>query len=211
MLAAAPSHPLAGRRAIAPAALAGARWLAGQPDLDPTTGTGLFFTRNGIVPDEVATYSSQAAAVAAAAAGEGIVLVPAHSVVDEVRRRALVRLDVRGTPVVELWHASTLGLGRALPGRAGAAAIRHDAGRDPGDLVGPRGSGVGAGAAEGARDSVAVGRARLGARRTGGLARPAVARIAAPANGGHRGRRVGVARPAVARIAAPANGGHRRA
>ncbi len=115
VLAAAPSHPLAGRRAMAPAALAGARWLAGQPDLDPTTGTGLFFARNGIVPDEVATYSSQAAAVAAAAAGEGIVLVPAHSVVDEVRRRALVRLDVRGTPVVELWHASTLGLGRALP------------------------------------------------------------------------------------------------
>ena len=34
---------------------------------------------------------------------------------DEVRRRALVRLDVTGTPVVELWHASTLGLGRALP------------------------------------------------------------------------------------------------
>ena len=26
-----------------------------------------------------------------------------------------MRLDVRGTPVVELWHASTLGLGRALP------------------------------------------------------------------------------------------------
>ncbi len=34
---------------------------------------------------------------------------------DEVRRRALVRLDVRGTPIVEMWHASTLGLGRALP------------------------------------------------------------------------------------------------
>jgi hypothetical protein len=32
-----------------------------------------------------------------------------------VRRRALVRLDVRGTPIVEMWHASTLGLGRALP------------------------------------------------------------------------------------------------
>jgi LysR family transcriptional regulator, low CO2-responsive transcriptional regulator len=26
-----------------------------------------------------------------------------------------VRLDVRGTPAVELWHASTLGLGPALP------------------------------------------------------------------------------------------------
>ena len=42
-------------------------------------------------------------------------LTLAHAVVDEVRRRALVRLDVRGTPIVELWHASTLGLGRALP------------------------------------------------------------------------------------------------
>ena len=42
-------------------------------------------------------------------------LTLAHAVVDEVRRRALVRLDVRGTPIVEMWHASTLGLGRALP------------------------------------------------------------------------------------------------
>jgi LysR family transcriptional regulator, low CO2-responsive transcriptional regulator len=115
ILVAAPSHVLAGRRAIVPAALGGERWLVGQPELDPTTGTGLFLARSGLVPDDVAAYSSQAAAVAAAAAGEGIALVPAHSVVDEVRRRALVRLDVRGTPVVELWHASTLGLGRALP------------------------------------------------------------------------------------------------
>jgi DNA-binding transcriptional LysR family regulator len=115
IIAAAPEHPLAGRRVVAPTALLGERWLVGQPDLDPTTGTGLFFARSGLVPDDVATYSSQAAAIAAAAAGDGIVLVPAHSVVDEVRRRALVRLDVRGTPVIELWHASTLGLGRALP------------------------------------------------------------------------------------------------
>ena len=35
--------------------------------------------------------------------------------IDAIRRRSLVRLDVRGTPIVELWHASTLGLGRALP------------------------------------------------------------------------------------------------
>jgi len=106
---------LAGRRAVAPSALAGERWLVGPPDLDPTTGTGLFLAKSGLAPDQVAAYSSQAAAVAAAAAGEGVALVPAHSVVDEVRRRSLVRLDVRGTPVVELWHASTLGLGRALP------------------------------------------------------------------------------------------------
>jgi LysR family transcriptional regulator, low CO2-responsive transcriptional regulator len=102
VIAATPVHPLAGARDIAPAALAGERWLVGQPELDPTTGTGLFLARNGIEPGAVSTYSSQAAANAAAAAGEGIVLTLAHSIVEEVRRRALVRLDVRGTPFVEL-------------------------------------------------------------------------------------------------------------
>jgi DNA-binding transcriptional LysR family regulator len=115
VVVAAPGHPLAGAGAIEPSALAGERWLVGEPDLDPMTSTGLFFARNALAPGSVATYSSQAAAIAAAAAGEGIVLTLARAVVEEVRRRALVRLDVRGTPAVELWHASTLGLGRALP------------------------------------------------------------------------------------------------
>jgi LysR family transcriptional regulator, low CO2-responsive transcriptional regulator len=115
IIAAAPDHPLAAARGIAPSALANERWLVGEPELDPTTTTGLFLARNAIAPRAMATYSSQAAAIAAAAAGEGIVLTLAHSVVEEVRRRALLRLDVRGTPLIELWHASTLGLGRALP------------------------------------------------------------------------------------------------
>jgi len=115
ILVAAPDHPLASQRGIVPSALDDERWLVGQPELDPTTSTGLFLARHGLSPASLATYSSGTAAIAAAAAGEGIALTPAHSVVDEVRRRALVRLDVRGTPIVEMWHASTLGLGRALP------------------------------------------------------------------------------------------------
>lgn len=114
ILVAAPSHPLAGARGLAPSALAAERWLVGQPALDPSEGTGAFFARHDLAP-AVATYSSGAAAIAAAAAGDGVLLTLAHAVVDEVRRRALVRLDVRGTPVVDMWHASTLGLGRALP------------------------------------------------------------------------------------------------
>jgi DNA-binding transcriptional LysR family regulator len=110
VLAAAPSHPLAGVAGIPPAELARERWLAGPPELDPTTGTWAFLARHGLEP-EIATFASGAEALAAAAAGEGIVLALAHA----VRPRSLVRLDVRGTPVVELWHASTLGLGRALP------------------------------------------------------------------------------------------------
>ncbi|MGB0095504.1 MAG: hypothetical protein WBP81_23570 [Solirubrobacteraceae bacterium] len=80
--------------------------------IDPTTTSGLFFARNGLEPPDIAAI---APAIAAAAAGEGIILTLAHTVLDEVRRRSLMRLDVRGTPIVEQWHASTLGLGRALP------------------------------------------------------------------------------------------------
>lgn len=144
VVVAAPSHPLAGRKGVPATALADERWITGQPHLDPTTSTGLFFARTGLSPASVAAYSSHTAAIAAAAAGEGLTLALAHSVIEEVRRRALVRIDVRGTPMVELWHASTLGLGRALPaalalqrfattadatqaistGRAGAVATR---------------------------------------------------------------------------------------
>jgi DNA-binding transcriptional LysR family regulator len=115
IVAAAPGHPLAGRRDVAPGQLGGERWLLGPPDLDPTTGAGLLFARTGIEPDDLIAYTSHAAAIAAAAAGDGIVVTLAHAVLEELRRRTLVRVDVRGTPMLELWHASTLGFGRALP------------------------------------------------------------------------------------------------
>jgi DNA-binding transcriptional LysR family regulator len=115
IIAAAPSHPLAGRKDLQAADLAGERWLVGPPDLDPTTMTGLFFAGNGLTESDVAAYTSHAGAIAAAAAGEGIILTLAHSAIDEVRRRSLTRLDVRESPLIEMWHASTLGVGRALP------------------------------------------------------------------------------------------------
>src|SRR5262245_23934752 len=115
IIVAAPGHPLAGQRDIAPSALERERWLVGPPDIDPMTMTGAFFERHALDPPDASTYASHAAAIAGAAAGEGIILTLAHSVLDEVRRRALTRLDVRGTPILEMWHASTLGLGRALP------------------------------------------------------------------------------------------------
>ena len=115
IVVAAPSHALAGVSDVSAARLARERWLIGPPEIDSSTGTGLFLSRSGIEPDSIGSYTSHAAALAAAAAGEGIVLTPVHSVRDEIRRRSLVRIDARGTPALELWHASTLGLGRALP------------------------------------------------------------------------------------------------
>ena len=115
MVVAAPGHQLVGARDIAPATLARERWVLGPQEIDPTTTTGLFFARAGLAPRDIAPYTSHAAAVAATAGGEGIMLALAHAVIDAMRRRSLVRLDVRGTPIDEMWHASTLGLGRALP------------------------------------------------------------------------------------------------
>jgi LysR family transcriptional regulator, low CO2-responsive transcriptional regulator len=115
MIVAAPGHPLASARNIPPSSLADERWVIGPQEIDPTTTVGLFFARTGLAPRDIAPYTSHAAAIAAAAAGEGIILALAHSVIDAMRRRSLVRLDVRGTPVDEVWHASTLGLDRALP------------------------------------------------------------------------------------------------
>jgi DNA-binding transcriptional LysR family regulator len=115
VVVAAPDHPLAGAHDLPPDALAGAVWLTGPGDLDPSTAGGVFLRRHGADEPTVSAYTSHAAAIAAAAAGEGVMLTLAHSALEEIRRRALVRLDVRGTPLVERWHASTLGLGRALP------------------------------------------------------------------------------------------------
>ncbi len=115
IVVAAPDHPLAEQRDIAPAQMSGERWLLGPPELDPTTGAGLLFARAGIAPDDVVGYTSHAAAVAAATAGDGVVLTLAHTVIEPLRRRALIRIDLRGTPMMEMWHASTLGFGRALP------------------------------------------------------------------------------------------------
>lgn len=115
VIVAARDHPLAGQRDIAPAALQGERWVVGQPELDPLTMSGLFFARSGIEPSDLSFYGSEAGALAAVTAGEGVCLALARSAMDAIRRHQLVRLDVRGTPALELWHASTLGVGRALP------------------------------------------------------------------------------------------------
>ncbi len=144
VVVAAPGHRLAGVRDVGPAALEGERWLVGPPGVEPATGAGLLFHRTGVAPGEIVSYTSHAAAAAAAAAGEGVVVAMAGAVAAALRRRALIRLDVRGTPMPEIWHASTLGFGRALPaalalqrfatspeathalssGRAGAASSR---------------------------------------------------------------------------------------
>jgi DNA-binding transcriptional LysR family regulator len=108
IVVAAPSHTLAGSRALAPAALVSTPWLLGPGESDPATDTGAFLARQSIAPRRTRSYPNFAGALAQAASGRGVSLAIAHTVRDELERGALVELDVRGTPISGLWYVSTL-------------------------------------------------------------------------------------------------------
>jgi DNA-binding transcriptional LysR family regulator len=105
VVVASPGHRLAKARDLPLAALAADRWLAGPADADLMR----FFAERGLPGPDLGAFSTEAAAQAAAAAGEGVMLAIAHTALDALRRGALVRLDVRATPRDGMWHAATLG------------------------------------------------------------------------------------------------------
>jgi LysR family transcriptional regulator, low CO2-responsive transcriptional regulator len=113
-----PGHPLAGRRDLPLSALAGERWLVGPASAEPAA----FFAERGLPAPELGAFATEAAAHDAAAAGAGVTLAIAHTVFDAIRRGALARLDVRGTPRDAMWHAATLPADRRSPV---AAALRR--------------------------------------------------------------------------------------
>jgi DNA-binding transcriptional LysR family regulator len=111
VVVAAPGHALAGRRDVGLAELAGERWLVGPE----TAGLRELFAARGLPAPAPGAFSTEAAAQHAAAAGQGVAVAIAHTVIDQLRHGALVRLDVRGTPREALWHCALLGAGRASP------------------------------------------------------------------------------------------------
>lgn len=115
VVVAAPRHPLARARSVAPATLAGETWLVGPSGAEPSTATGAFLARERIAPREVLAFPSFANARAQAASGRGVMLAIAHTVLDELERGALVALDVRDTPIRQLWFASMLAPDRRTP------------------------------------------------------------------------------------------------
>jgi DNA-binding transcriptional LysR family regulator len=118
LVVAGPRHRLAGTREVDLRALANDRWLVGPAhgDLDE------LFASRGLPPASLSAFSTEAAAQAAAVAGEGVTLAIAHTVIDPLRHGSLVRLDVRGTPLDGMWHAATLAAERSSDA---AAALRR--------------------------------------------------------------------------------------
>ena len=108
VVVAAPGHPLAAARGVHLHALRHDRWLVGPADAEPHSALSDFFLTNGLRPPDPGAFATEAAAQSAAAAGQGVMLAIAHTVIDAIRRGNLVRLDVLGTPRDAMWHAATL-------------------------------------------------------------------------------------------------------
>ncbi len=112
VVVAAPSHALAGHRALHASALRAERWACGPEASDPTTPLASLVARLGVPAERLRAHPSHAAALAAVASGTGVAAALAHTVTGELTRGALVRLDVRGTPWESLWCATMLPLDR---------------------------------------------------------------------------------------------------
>jgi DNA-binding transcriptional LysR family regulator len=112
IVVAAPGHPLTGRPRLGVADLAGYPWLTGPGGIEPDGEEERWAGRSRGIPD-VEEHESEAAAQAAVRSGWGLQLALGHAVAGDLRRGALVRLPVEGTPVTGLWWATIPGDGRA--------------------------------------------------------------------------------------------------
>lgn len=97
------------------AELAAQRWLTGPEGIEERSAEGRWLAGSPVLTDLVA-MSSEAEALAAVLAGDGVMLALRHVVREHLRHGALVRVPASGTPVQGLWCASTLGHRRATPG-----------------------------------------------------------------------------------------------
>ena len=115
-------HRFAGRDEVAPGLLESERWLVGPSGAEPGSPIADFFSHARIAPADVRAFPSDAAALSAVAAGEGVTLALLRSVLGGLQRRTLARLAVRGTPLDGRWWASTLPEEQCL---TGALALRR--------------------------------------------------------------------------------------
>lgn len=97
-------------------------WLVEPAATDPGSDVSRLLRSLGVPDSKLSVFPNQAAAWEAAVRGAGVAPGIAHLAVHQLRRRELQVLDVPGTPVELLWHATTLPVDRRS---AAAASLRH--------------------------------------------------------------------------------------
>jgi DNA-binding transcriptional LysR family regulator len=101
---AAPSHPLAGDRAILPARLAEESFISREPGSGTRMAAERFFDAAGIRLTTAMEMSSNEAIKQAVQAGLGLGVVSIHTLEMERALDRLVILDVQGFPILRHWY-----------------------------------------------------------------------------------------------------------
>ncbi len=84
------------------------RWLVGPSGADPGSATGKLLAALRIPEVAIGVFPNQTAAWAAAADGGGVAPAVEHLVTQQLRRGELSLVEVPGTPVEAVWHATML-------------------------------------------------------------------------------------------------------
>lgn len=110
-----PAHPLAGRRAIPPATIAGERLISREDGSGTRALTERLFDSLDRRPRYALEMGSNETIKQAVIAGLGISLISAHTVAAEVADGRLSILDVAGLPIVRQWYVVRMRGKRFLP------------------------------------------------------------------------------------------------
>ena len=110
-----PAHPLAARRDIGPAALAGELFVVREPGSGTRSLMERFFAAHAIAPRIGMEIGSNETIKQAVMAGLGIAFLSAHTLELEVESGRLAVLDIAGLPIVRQWYAVHLTDRRLTP------------------------------------------------------------------------------------------------
>jgi len=101
---AAPDHPLAKKRRLSLARLAGETFLVREPGSGTRAAMERIFAGRDFRPRETIEMSSNETIKQAVMAGMGVSFISLHTVGLEAAAKRLMVLDVAGTPVMRDWH-----------------------------------------------------------------------------------------------------------
>ncbi|MDQ0467130.1 LysR family transcriptional regulator [Labrys wisconsinensis] len=115
VIIAAPDHPLAGRRAIDPALLAGETMMVREPGSGTRSLMERFFADARVAPRRGMQMSSNETIKQAVMAGLGIAFISGHTIEAEIASGRLTMLDIVGLPVIRQWMIVHLRQRRLMP------------------------------------------------------------------------------------------------
>jgi DNA-binding transcriptional LysR family regulator len=110
-----PEHPLAGRRRIDPALMAGETLMVREPGSGTRGLMERFFAETGISPKHGMQMSSNETIKQAVMAGLGIAFISGHTIEAEIASGRLTMLDIVGLPIIRQWMIVHLKQRRLMP------------------------------------------------------------------------------------------------